>query len=93
MPKSEIITEPQRRHSATQKLWRSHHLTYDQARYVAKEVRRTLALERPTTRQRTVMRLSRDEEQRLISHAYRTECARGRLIKTLFRPAPGSRSL
>jgi hypothetical protein len=33
--------------AATTKLWRSHHLTYDQARYVAKEVRRSLALERP----------------------------------------------
>jgi integrase/recombinase XerD len=70
--------------AATSKLWRSHHLTYDQARYVAKEVRRALALERPKTRKRVVARLSRDEERRLISHAYRMQGTRGLLIKTLF---------
>jgi integrase/recombinase XerD len=70
--------------SATTKLWRSQHLTYDQARYVAKEVRRALTLERPKQRQRVVARLSRDEERRLISHAYRVQGTRGLLIKTLF---------
>jgi hypothetical protein len=30
--------------TATTKLWRSHHLSYDQARYVAKEVRRAFRL-------------------------------------------------
>jgi integrase/recombinase XerD len=70
--------------SATTKLWRSQHLTYDQARYVAKEVRRALTLERPKQRKRVVARLSRDEERRLISHAYRMEGTRGLLIKTLF---------
>jgi integrase/recombinase XerD len=69
---------------ATTKLWRSHHLTYDRARYVAKEVRRALALERPKIRKRVVARLSRDEARRLISHAYRMKGARGLLIKTLF---------
>ena len=59
-------------------------LTYDQARCVAKGVRRALALERPTTRQRTVRRLSRDKEPRLISHAYRLKGTHGLLIKTLF---------
>jgi integrase/recombinase XerD len=70
--------------SATTKLWRSEHLTYDQARYVAKEVRRALTLERPEQRKRVVARLSRDEERRLISHAYRMQGTRGLLIKTLF---------
>jgi integrase/recombinase XerD len=70
--------------SATTKLWRSQHLTYDQARYVAKEVRRALTLERPKQRKRVVARLSRDEERRLISHAYRMQGTRGLLIKTLF---------
>jgi integrase/recombinase XerD len=70
--------------TTTTKLWRSHHLTYDQARYVAKEVRRALALERPKARKRVVARLSRDEERRLISHAYRMKGTRGLLIKTLF---------
>jgi integrase/recombinase XerD len=70
--------------TATTKLWRSHYLTYDQARYVAKEVRRALALERPKQRMRVVARLSRDEERRLIAHAYRMKGTRGLLIKTLF---------
>jgi integrase/recombinase XerD len=69
---------------ATKKLWRSYHLTYDQARYVAKEVRRALSLERPKQRKRVVTRLSRDEERRLVSHAYRIKGTRGLLIKTLF---------
>jgi integrase/recombinase XerD len=70
--------------AATKKLWRPYHLTYDQARYVAKEVRRALALARPKQRKRVVARLSRDEERRLVSHAYRTKGTRGLLIKTLF---------
>jgi YD repeat-containing protein len=31
--------------AATTQLWRQHRLTYDQARYVGKEVRRALALD------------------------------------------------
>jgi integrase/recombinase XerD len=46
---------------ATQKLWRRYHLSYDQTRYVAKEVRRVLELERPQLRTRIIERLSRDE--------------------------------
>ena len=41
---------------APQKLWRRHHLSYDQTRYVAKEVRRALELAqelRPHPRDRT----------------------------------------
>ncbi len=70
--------------NATKKLWRQHHLTYDQTRYVAKEVRQSLAVERPKMRKRVVARLSRDEETRLITHAYRMQGERGLLIKTLF---------
>jgi len=69
---------------ATQKLWRRHHLTYDQTRYVAKQVRRALELERPQRRTRIIERLSRDEERRLIDTAYRLTGTRGLLIKTLF---------
>lgn len=69
---------------ATQKLWQRHHLSYDQTRYVAKEVRRALELERPQTRTRVIERLSRDEERRLIDTAYRLTGTRGLLIKTLF---------
>ena len=68
----------------TLKLWRRHHLTYDQTRYVAKEVRRALAIARPATRPRVIARLSRAEEERLIAQAYRMPGVRGLLIKTLF---------
>src|SRR5919198_4059593 len=76
-PLDRVITE-------TLKLWRRYHLTYDQTRYVAKEVRRALAIARPPTRQRAIARLSRVEEQRLIAQAYRMSGVRGLLIKTLF---------
>jgi integrase/recombinase XerD len=68
---------------ATKKLWRQYHLTYDQTHYVAKTVRRALAIERPKTRTRVVARLSREEERQLIAHAYRVQGTRGLLIKTL----------
>jgi integrase/recombinase XerD len=70
--------------NATKKLWRQYPLTYDQTRYVAKEVRQALAVERPKTRKRVVARLSREEEARLITHAYRMQGERGLLIKTVF---------
>jgi integrase/recombinase XerD len=70
--------------SATTKLWRKHHLTYDQARYVSKEARKALGIGRVKTRRRVVERLSRDEERRLIQHAYGSRSGHGLLIKTLF---------
>jgi integrase/recombinase XerD len=70
--------------AATKKLWRQYHLTYDQTHYVAKEVRRALAIEPPKMRKRVVARLSRDEERKLIAHAYRVQGTRGLLVKTLF---------
>jgi integrase/recombinase XerD len=70
--------------AATTKLWRQHHLTYDQARYIAKEVRRALALERPKQSKRVVARLSREEERLLIQHACRMGGVLGLLMKTLF---------
>ena len=42
--------------TATIKLWRQHHLAYDQTQYVAKAVRRALAIERPKSRTRVVAR-------------------------------------
>lgn len=70
--------------SATTKLWRKHHLTNDQARYISKEVRRALGIERVKSRKRIVQRLSRDEEQHLIQHAYKQSGERGLLVKSLF---------
>jgi integrase/recombinase XerD len=70
--------------TATAKLWRQYHLTYDQARYVAKEVRTALGVRRVKVRKRVIQRLSRDEEHRLIQVAYKDKGERGLLIKTLF---------
>jgi integrase len=70
--------------AATKKLWHQYHLTYDQTHDVAKEVRRALAIARPTIRTRVVARLSRNEERKLMAHAYRAQGTRGLLIKTLF---------
>jgi integrase/recombinase XerD len=70
--------------TTTAKLWRKYHLTYDQARYVAKEVRKSLAIARVKVRKRLIQRLSSEEEQRLIQRAYREKGERGLLIKTLF---------
>ena len=61
-----------------------HHLTYDQTRYVAQEVRQALAIARPPTRHRVITRLSRAEAERFIAQAYRILGVRGLLIKTLF---------
>jgi integrase/recombinase XerD len=70
--------------SATTKLWRAAHLTYDQARYVSKEVRKALEIKRVKTRQRSIERLSREEERKLIQQAYKARGEYGLLIKTLF---------
>src|SRR5712691_7895064 len=69
--------------NATKKLWRQHHLTYDQTRYVGKEARRELTIERTKIRQRVIAPLAREEEARLITHAYRMKGERELLIKTL----------
>jgi len=68
----------------TVKLWRKCHLTYDQAGYVAKEVRRKLNIKKAKSRKNVIQRLSRDEEQKLIGQAYRENSSYGLLLKTLF---------
>jgi site-specific recombinase XerD len=45
--------------STTAKLWRKHHLTYDQARYVSKDVRKALHIERVKSRKRVYPHLLR----------------------------------
>ncbi len=83
-PKAKSSSDLKSLIGATKKLWRQYHLSYDQTQYVVKEVRRALAVEHPKMRQRVVARLSREEETRLITHAYRMQGERGLLIKTLF---------
>jgi integrase/recombinase XerD len=68
----------------TTRLWRKHHLDYDQTKYVVELARRQLGLAAPATRPRTVERLDRSEVERLIAAAYRDGSQRGLMIKTLF---------
>jgi integrase/recombinase XerD len=68
----------------TFRLWRKHHLGYDQTKYVVERVRRRLALEPPRTRNRTVARLEQSEVERLIQITYRSQNKYGLMIKSLF---------
>jgi integrase/recombinase XerD len=68
----------------TCRLWRRHHLGYDQTKYVVEQVRRRLTLQPPHIRHRTVARLEPSEVQRLIQATYRNRSKYGLMIKTLF---------
>jgi integrase/recombinase XerD len=68
----------------TLRLWRKHHLGYDQTKYVVERVRRRLALEPPRTRNRTVERLDRGEVERLVHATYQHHSTYGLMIKVLF---------
>lgn len=68
----------------TVKLWRRHHLSYDQTKHVVEDVRRELGLSAPGERRRTVARLDRDEIERLIEGAYRRNSSYGLMVKALF---------
>jgi integrase/recombinase XerD len=50
----------------TLRLWRKHHLGYDQTKYVVERVRRRLALEPAYIRKRTVSRPDQSEVERLV---------------------------
>jgi integrase/recombinase XerD len=68
----------------TAKLWRKHHLSYDQTKHVVERARRELQLAAPRERRRTVDRLDRDEVERLIEAAYRRSSRYGLMLTTLF---------
>ncbi len=68
----------------TARLWRKHHLTYDQTKHVVEKTRRELGLEAPRERRRTVERLDRDEIERLIEASYGHSSRHGFMIKMLF---------
>lgn len=70
--------------SQTAKLWRKHHLTYDQTKHVVEQTRRELGLAAPRERRRTVERLDRAEVERLIETAYGHSSRYGFLVKMLF---------
>jgi integrase/recombinase XerD len=66
------------------RLWRKHHLNYDQTKHVVEQTRRKLGLEAPRERRRTVERLDRAEIERLIKTAYGYSSRYGFLVKMLF---------
>jgi integrase/recombinase XerD len=68
----------------TVRLWRKHHLGYDQTKYVVEQVRRRLKLGPPGIRRRTVDRLDKSEVERLIRSTYQSHNKYGLMIKTLF---------
>lgn len=68
----------------TARLWRRHHLDYDQTKHVVEQARKALGLRAPQERRCTVERLDRHEVERLIEHAYRHSAPYGLMVKTLF---------
>ena len=76
-PLTEVIEQ-------TARLWRKHHLDYDQTKYVVEQARKSLQLVPPKTRRRTVDRLDLSEVEKLIEAGYRLQSKYGLLIKTLF---------
>ena len=68
----------------TARLWRKHHLSYDQSKHVVEQTRRELGLEAPRERRRTVERLDRIEVERLIEAAYVHSSRYGFMVKILF---------
>ena len=68
----------------TAKLWRKHHLTYDQTKHVVEQTRRELGVEAPREHRRTVERLDRIEVERLIESAYCHSSRYGFMVKILF---------
>jgi len=68
----------------TVRLWRKHHLSYDQTKYVVEQARRQMILTPPRERKRTVDRLDGLEVERLVAAAYRHQSKYGLMVKTLF---------
>ena len=76
--------------TATERLWRRAHLTYDETREIAKRVRARLELHPPAERRGPPERLGQVNTGRLVAAAYRAARtrggdarARGLLVKTL----------
>jgi integrase/recombinase XerD len=64
----------------TVRLWRKHHLGYDQTKYVVEQARRRLKLQPVRRSRRTVDRLDESEVERLIRHTYQTHNKYGLMI-------------
>lgn len=68
----------------TLKMWKKHHLAYDQSKHVVEQVRKTMGLKSPPERRRTVDRLDAVEVEKLIQAAYQQSSRQGLMVKTLF---------
>ena len=68
----------------TIKLWRKHHLSYEQTKYVVEMVRKEMQLKEKKRKANVVHRLSLEEAQKLIDTAYNGKGKYGLLLKTLF---------
>jgi integrase/recombinase XerD len=68
---------------ATARVWRKHHLSYDDTRAVARAVRAQLEVKRPKARRTVVDRLTKEEADRFIEAAYGASGARGLMLKAL----------
>jgi integrase/recombinase XerD len=66
------------------RLWRRHHLSYDQTKYVVEQAQRHLALQPPGVRRRIVDRLAKAEVERFIQRTYESHSKYGLMTKTLF---------
>lgn len=68
----------------TTKLWRKHHLDYNQVGYITKQVRKNLSISRIKPRTQIIQRLSQEEVQAIINLAYQKKGLYGLIIKVLF---------
>ena len=75
--------------SETVRLWRKHHLGYDQTKYVVEQARRRLKLQPLGVRRRTVDRLDKSEVERLIRSTYQSHNKYGPSPSTVLRRPQG----
>ncbi|RAP36109.1 integrase [Candidatus Marinamargulisbacteria bacterium SCGC AAA071-K20] len=70
--------------SAITKIFRKHHLNYDQIHYATKVARKNLDIQRNKNPKQKIDRLSKDDQKKLIQYAYSQKGDTGLLVKTLF---------
>lgn len=70
--------------SSISKIFKKYHLSYDQAIYVCKQARKDAGIKAWIKKARNIERLSKEDQQKLISTAYKKKGCTGLLVKTLF---------
>lgn len=70
------------------RIFRKHHLTYDQSRHVFRHARQIAELKPPKNRKKgTVTRLSKDELERFLVESYKQSPTTGLMMQTLYETA------